>query len=383
LDSLPKPLENGKRFQPSNLYEGMDNSRANGLPASLDWGYRAVRPWLFRKDPETAHEQMLALASRMGQSPTWLRLLEATARPNPKSLKTELWGRTFPNPIGLAAGFDKDGRIYNTLFALGFGFVEIGTVTPRPQPGNPKPRLFRLAEDEALINRLGFNNHGAEALSLRLTQHPPQGILGINLGKNKDTPLEHAVEDYERGLETLYAHADYLVINISSPNTEQLRSLQQETELEKLLSRLVKARNRQAETDTRKVPLLVKLAPDWEEDALERSLAVIREQDVQGLVATNTTLARPALQSRHAGETGGLSGKPLRRQATDVIRKIRHAVGPELSIIGVGGVFSGADAYEKLQAGASLVQVYSALIYQGPGLVNRLKLELERQLGQD
>ena len=266
---------------------------------------------------------------------------------------------------------------------MGFSFVEIGTVTPRPQPGNPKPRLFRLAEDEALINRLGFNNHGAEALSLRLTQHPPQGILGINLGKNKDTPLEHAVEDYERGLETLYAHADYLVINISSPNTEQLRSLQQETELEKLLSRLVKARNRQAETDTRKVPLLVKLAPDWEEDALERSLAVIREQDVQGLVATNTTLARPALQSRHAGETGGLSGKPLRRQATDVIRKIRHAVGPELSIIGVGGVFSGADAYEKLQAGASLVQVYSALIYQGPGLVNRLKLELERQLGQD
>ena len=361
----------------------MENLRTNWLPASLDWSYRLLRPWFFRQEAETVHGQMLALISRMGQSSTLLKLLKVTAQPSPESLKTEIWGQTLANPIGLAAGFDKDGRIYNPLFALGFGFVEIGTITPRPQPGNPKPRLCRLPEDKALINRLGFNNHGAEALHQRLCQQPPQGVLGINLGKNKDTPLADAVEDYERGLETLYAHADYLVINISSPNTEQLRSLQQEPELEKLLSRLVQARNRQAESSGRKVPLLVKLAPDWEDFALVRSLEVIRKQDVQGIVATNTTLARPVLQSRHANETGGLSGYPLRARATEVIRMIRQTVGPELPIIGVGGVFSGADAYEKIRAGANLVQVYSALIYQGPGLVNSLKLDLDRFLRQD
>ena len=361
----------------------MENLRTNWLPASLDWSYRLLRPWFFRQEAETVHGQMLALISRMGQSSTLLKLLKVTAQPSPESLKTEIWGQTLANPIGLAAGFDKDGRIYNPLFALGFGFVEIGTITPRPQPGNPKPRLFRLPEDKALINRLGFNNHGAEAVHQRLCQHPPQGVLGINLGKNKNTPLAQAVEDYERGLETLYNHADYLVINISSPNTEQLRSLQQEAELEKLLSRLVQARNRQAESSGRKVPMLVKLAPDWEDFALVQSLEVIRKQDVQGIVATNTTLARPALQSRHADETGGLSGCPLRARATEVIRMIRQTVGAELLIIGVGGVFSGADAYEKIRAGANLVQVYSALIYQGPGLVNHLKLELDRLLRRD
>ena len=361
----------------------MQHWRSKWLPASLDWGYRALRPWLFRKDAEAAHEQMLAVVSRIRQSPLLLKLLEATALPSPESLKTRIWGRTLPSPIGLAAGFDKDGRIYNPLFLLGFGFVEVGTVTPRPQPGNPKPRLFRLPEDEALINRLGFNNQGAEALQQRLTRQPRQGFLGINLGKNKETPLEHAVEDYERGLEALYFHADYLVLNISSPNTEQLRSLQHESELEKLLSRLVQSRNRQAESSGRKVPLLVKLAPDWEDYALVRSLEVIREQDVQGIVATNTTLARPVLQSRHAHETGGLSGRPLRTRATEVIRMIRQTVGLELPIIGVGGVFSGADAYEKIKAGANLVQIYSALIYQGPGLVNQLKLDLDRLLQRD
>ncbi len=347
--------------------------QTNMLLSSL---YDALRPYVFQLDPEVAHERTFALVESLARVPGSLKVLQqGTPGPDPR-LMTRLWGHVLPSPIGIAAGFDKDARIYNALFALGFSAVEVGTVTPRPQPGNPKPRLFRLPEDEALINRFGFNNAGAAAMQQRLQQQAPQGLLGVNLGKNKDTPLAEAPEDYVRGLEAFHGLADYLVINISSPNTENLRSLQSEAALQELLDRCFSRRDQLAQLSGKATPLLVKLAPDWEAEALEQSLSVLQTFPLDGVVATNTTLDRAGLQSRHRDETGGLSGRPLQERSTAFIRHLRSVLPAEMPILGVGGVFTGADVHEKLQAGATLVQVYTSLIYRGPGLARMLQQEL-------
>ncbi len=339
--------------------------------------YAALRPSLFQLEAEDAHERTFSLVERVTRVPGSLSALKwGTPTPDPR-LMTRLWGHVLPSPLGIAAGFDKDARIYNALFSLGFSAVEVGTVTPRPQPGNPRPRLFRLPEDEALINRFGFNNAGAAAMRQRLERQAPQGLLGVNLGKNKDTPLPEAPEDYVQGLEAFHGLADYLVINISSPNTENLRSLQSDQALQTLLDRCFTRREQLASRHGRATPLLVKLAPDWEEAALEQSLHVLQQFPLDGVVATNTTLDRTGLQSRHQGETGGLSGRPLQTRSTEFIRHLRQVLPPEMPILGVGGVFTGQDVFDKLEAGATLVQVYTSLVYRGPGLARLLHQELQ------
>lgn len=342
--------------------------------------YPRLRPTLFQLDAETAHEQAFALVERLQRVPGALEGLCKLVPPPDSRLRTRLWGHVLPSPIAVAAGFDKDARIYNALFALGFSAVEVGTVTPRPQPGNPLPRLFRLPEDEALINRFGFNNSGAEALREHLAAQAPRGLLGVNLGKNKDTPLEQAPEDYLHGLDTFHGLADYLVINVSSPNTENLRRLQGEEALKVLLDRCFTRREQLTRIQGRSTPLLIKLAPDWSPAALERSLKVLRQFPLDGVVATNTTLERSGLQSPLRQETGGLSGRPLRQRSTALIRHLRQVLPPEMHILGAGGVFTGEEVLEKLQAGATLVQVYTGLIYRGPGLASLLHSELSEGL---
>jgi len=319
-------------------------------------------------------------------------------------LHTKLFGKTVNNPIGLAAGFDKDGRIYPALFALGFGFVEIGTVTPLPQAGNPKPRIFRLLEDQGLVNRLGFNNQGIQKLAEKLDsvtklnspeeadtinqsseQHEKlfSSMLGINIGKNRDTSLERAREDYVTALSALHPFADYFSINISSPNTEGLQRLQEKQMLRELLESVCSRRDKLDQNNIRQTPLLVKLSPDLDDHWLQNCTGVIKEFPIQGVIATNTTLKRQQLKSNQKIEQGGLSGKPLKERSTEVVRVLFQELGNEVTIIGAGGVFSGADAYEKIRAGAAAVQIYTALIYEGPGLVKRVKQELAKLLERD
>lgn len=290
-------------------------------------------------------------------------------------LETTLWGRRFPNPVGLAAGFDKSAEAYRGAHRLGFGFVEIGSVTPRPQAGNPRPRLFRLAEDRAVINRMGFNNDGVRRVAERLARHRPPGILGINLGKNKETA--DAAADYAEGARHLARFADYLVINVSSPNTPGLRALQDPA----ALVRLIEAVRAAAANET---PLLVKIAPDLSPED-ERDIArVALDHSLAGLILTNTTIARPAsLRGRYRSETGGLSGAPLLAPATAMLRRLYALTEGRLPLVGVGGIASGADAYARIRAGASLLQLYTALIYEGPGLVGRIKRELADRLRAD
>jgi dihydroorotate dehydrogenase len=293
----------------------------------------------------------------------------------------EILGRRFGNPVGLAAGFDKDARVWRQAARLGFGFVEIGSVTPLPQFGNPRPRLFRLEKDEGIINRMGFNNAGAEAMATRLAAGRPGGaVLGINLGKNKQT--EDAAADYEIGARRLGPFADYVVINVSSPNTPGLRALQGKAPLAGLVARTHRAL---AESCGAKVPpLLLKIAPDLTEQDLADIVEVAMQGQLAGLIATNTTIARPpGLDPRHASEAGGLSGRPLFAASTQVLRALYRLTQGRLPIIGVGGVSSGADAYAKIRAGASLVQLYSALVFKGPGLVQRIKEELLLYLDRD
>ena len=336
--------------------------------------YRSlVRPILFRLPPETAHE--LALHSLSLIPP---RLI-ARRFNNPITR----FGLSFPNPVGLAAGFDKNGIALQPLAALGFGFIEAGTVTYHPQPGNARPRLFRLSEDQALINRAGFNNDGAEAFARRVAQHRPDCVLGVSIGKSKVTPLEEATEDYLASFELVHGVADYIAINVSSPNTPQLRELQQSEQLASLLSAL-QARKRELQTQ---VPLLVKLSPDLERRDLEMIVDVIERLQIDGIIATNTTVSRDNLQTcaqrvAACGE-GGLSGKPLRNRSTQVIAQLYELTRGRIPLIGVGGIFNADDAWEKISAGASLVQLYTGFIYQGPNIAQQINEGLANILARE
>jgi dihydroorotate dehydrogenase len=349
--------------------------------------YRSlVRPLLFRLPPETAHE--LALHS-LSFSPKLIGRLFARHESSSSALAIERFGLQFKNPIGLAAGFDKDGVALNPLAALGFGFIEAGTVTLHPQPGNPRPRLFRLAADQALINRAGFNNQGAAAFVKRVVRARPQCVLGVSIGKSKITPLEEATADYLASFELVYNVADYVAINVSSPNTPQLRQLQQSEQLSSLLQAL-QNRNRELQQKTqraRPVPLLVKLSPDLTTNELEQIVDVLTRLQIDGIIATNTTVTRDNLRTERSrvaacGE-GGLSGAPLRSRSTQMIANLYRLTAGRIPLIGVGGIFTAENAWEKIAAGASLVQLYTGFIYQGPGIAHEINRGLEQILKRE
>jgi dihydroorotate dehydrogenase len=330
--------------------------------------YDLIRPLLFRLDAERAHHltlQSLEIVHRMGLS----RLLGGAPACRPR----QVMGLTFDNPVGLAAGMDKNGAYIDALAALGFGFIEIGTVTPRPQPGNPKPRLFRIPQAKGIVNRFGFNNDGVDALVGNVQRARYRGILGINIGKNFDTPIERAVDDYLICLRKVYAHASYVAVNISSPNTKNLRQLQDKDALQGLLSALKQEQKKLADEHGKYVPIALKIAPDLETGQIVEIADLLLEQRMDGVIATNTTLSREGVEGLpNADETGGLSGAPVRLKSTAVIKQLSLALGRDIPIIGVGGILSGLDAEEKIRAGASLVQVYSGLVYRGPELVGEI-----------
>jgi len=335
--------------------------------------YSLVRPLLFALEAETAHHFTLATLRAFDG----LGLIPAAATA-PDNCARSIMGIRFPNPVGLAAGLDKNGEYIDALGALGFGYLEIGTVTPRPQPGNPKPRMFRLPGADALINRMGFNNDGVARFVANVERSGYRGVLGINIGKNFDTPIERAADDYETCLNAVYAHASYVTVNVSSPNTAGLRDLQAGAALDALLSRLKRAQNRLAQAQGRYVPLVVKIAPDLDAAAVADIAHRLAAHRVDAVIATNTTLSRTDVATLpHASEAGGLSGAPLREQSNAVIRSLARALDGALPIIGVGGILSGADAREKIDAGATLVQLYTGLVYKGPDLVT----ECARALG--
>jgi len=330
--------------------------------------YRFLRPLLFSLDPETAHTLTLKLL-QIGHQTRLGRLLYGQHTHKPVAIM----GLTFKNPVGLAAGLDKNGDFIDALADLGFGFLEIGTVTPRPQPGNPKPRLFRIPEHEAIINRMGFNNLGVEHLLSQVRQSHYRGILGINIGKNFATPNEHALDDYLVGLHKVYAAASYVTINISSPNTQNLRQLQQGDELKKLLEGLKQEQHKLQREHGRHVPLALKIAPDLTAEETGHIARLLLEFAVDGVIATNTTIQRPHLGGHPlAQEKGGLSGRPIRDLSTSVVRQLASELNGKCPIIAAGGIFSAADAQEKLNAGASLVQIYTGLIYRGPELIREI-----------
>ncbi|HEU0229991.1 MAG TPA: quinone-dependent dihydroorotate dehydrogenase [Burkholderiaceae bacterium] len=330
--------------------------------------YSLARPALFSLDAETAHELTLSSLAKAYDCPLTRRLLHTSPE-----LARPLMGMKLRNPVGLAAGLDKNGAFIDSLGNLGFGFIEVGTVTPRAQPGNPKPRMFRLPRAQALINRLGFNNRGlAEFIENVKKSRWRQngGILGLNIGKNADTPMDRAVDDYLHGLEGVYAHADYVTINISSPNTQNLRSLHGRDELTALLGALHDRRQMLADRHGRHVPLAVKIAPDLTVEQIDAIADTLPRYAIDGVIATNTTLSRDAVRGlAHAGETGGLSGPPVHQMSLAVIRHLRQRLGDSIAIIGVGGIMSGQDAREKIDAGADAVQIYTGLIYRGPALI--------------
>ena len=327
--------------------------------------YNLARPFLFCLDAERAHD--LGLTSIEAAYRTGLNPLLAL---RPKALPTRVFGIDFVNPVGLAAGLDKNGAYVDALAALGFGFIEVGTTTPRAQAGNPKPRMFRLPEYEAVINRLGFNNGGVDALVRNVERAKFGGVLGINIGKNKDTPNERAVDDYLHCLERIYARASYITVNISSPNTQGLRDLQEEETLKRFIGTLRERQEQLATQHGTRKPMLLKIAPDLSEAELDGIAAVLLGAHVDGLICTNTTIDRSAVAgARLAGETGGLSGKPLMAKATAVLRGMAQRLGGKVPLVGVGGITRGADAAEKFDAGASLVQFYSGMVYRGPALI--------------
>ena len=333
---------------------------------------RFVRPFLFRLPPEAAHQLTLRLLAFIGYIPPLRNLLKAHYRTQ-TSHQVNLFGLTFSNAVGLAAGYDKDALAVLGLSALGFGHIEIGTITPNPQKGNPKPRVFRLVKDQAVINRMGFPGKGVDYCSQKLAKRIPSNtILGINIGKNKDTPLAKAGKDYSILIDILSYYADYFAINISSPNTEGLRQLQHASYLGELLEEILQARDIQSSRLSKRIPLLVKLSPDMTLDELDQSLDVILSSKIDGIIATNTTISRENLCSTLASETGGLSGKPLTKLSTQVIAHIHEQTGGKIPIIGVGGILSLQDAQEKMDAGAKLVQIYTGLIYHGPNLVHTI-----------
>jgi dihydroorotate dehydrogenase len=327
--------------------------------------YGLARPLLFHLDPETAHE--LALPSAKWLARCGLPGLPGGPLPGPR---VQAMGLEFPNPVGLAAGLDKNGEYIDALAAFGFGFLEVGTVTPRPQPGNPRPRLFRIVEREAIINRMGFNNVGVERFVANVRRARHRGILGINIGKNFDTPIERAADDYIACLERVYPYASYVTVNISSPNTQNLRQLQQADELDGLLGRIERRRAELAKGAQRRVPLAVKIAPDLDDEQVAAIARLVERHGIDAVIATNTTVSRAGVEGLpHADEAGGLSGAPVRAPSTAIVRKLAQALGGRVPVIGVGGILGADDAREKLAAGASLVQVYTGLVYRGPGLV--------------
>jgi len=357
--------------------------------------YQLLKPLLFQLAPERAHHFTVGLFKTALNSPLGPVLRSSYGYADP-SLTRELFGLRFPNPVGLAAGFDKDGKYYHQMAALGFGFLELGTVTPLPQAGNPKPRMFRLPEDRALINRMGFNNEGVEALAERLARlgRPGKAIIGGNIGKNKITPNESATQDYLTCFERLFPLVDYFVVNVSSPNTPNLRALQDREPLTRLLSEL-QNRNEKLGSGSRPLvdadqlplgelpfakPILLKIAPDLTEGQLDDILGIVQDTGIAGIIATNTTIAREPLTTSServsAIGNGGLSGAPVRARATEVIRYLHRQSEGSLKIIGVGGIDSPASAREKLDAGASLLQVYSGMVYAGPGLVKQINKDL-------
>ena len=327
--------------------------------------YPLIRPLLFSLDPETAHEVTLKLLNI-----AYVSGLGKLIYPAIEDKPVKVMGLSFKNPAGLAAGMDKNGDYIAALAALGFGFVEIGTVTPRPQPGNPKPRLFRLPDRQAIINRMGFNNLGLEHLLNQVRQSNYKGILGINIGKNFDTPMENAVEDYLSGLRKAYTSASYIAINISSPNTKNLRQLQQGDEIKKLIAALKEEQIKLHTEHGVYVPLAIKIAPDLTTDEISHIAGLLIAFEIDGVIATNTTIARDMISGHPlAEEAGGLSGAPVKNKATFVVRQLAAELQGKIPIIAAGGILSAADAQEKLKAGASLVQIYSGLIYRGPQLI--------------
>jgi dihydroorotate dehydrogenase len=362
--------------------------------------YKFLKPFIFQFSPETAHH----ITMRLLRWATWLPFgkwfLQRQFVVHHPKLERTVMGLRFPNPVGLAAGFDKDGKYFSDLTHLGFGFIEIGTVTPRPQDGNPKPRLFRLPEYDALINRMGFNNEGVNAMAERLRQvssseaqnteggavssfefrvssseqlktqnSKPKTVIGGNIGKNKNTPNEAAERDYEICFEALFPYVDYFVVNVSSPNTPDLRALQDKEPLTRLLALLQKRNYEKPQPK----PILLKIAPDLNDSQLDDILDIVQSQNLAGIVATNTTIDKKSVADHPLSkEAGGLSGRPLTQRSTDIIRYLRQKAKPDLVIIGVGGIYSAADALEKLAAGADLVQVYSGLVYEGPSLIRRI-----------
>ena len=326
--------------------------------------YPLIRPLLFQLDPERAHDFTIASMRALG------RVLGPGEVPEVSPV--EKMGLRFNNPIGLAAGLDKDATAFHGLARFGFGFIEVGTVTPKAQPGNPKPRMFRLPASNAVINRMGFNNHGLDALLEQVAERRYSGVLGINLGKNKDTPAELASQDYQIGLEAVHKAADYVTVNLSSPNTPGLRDLQLGEALDELLLTLGQARDRLADRDGIRTPLLVKLAPDLANEDLDQMADQLVKGGVDGIIATNTTITREAVHGqRHADEAGGLSGGPVYCRALEVTKRLRKRIGSDVTLVGVGGIDTPAKARERLAAGADLVQLYTGLVYQGPGLVKR------------
>lgn len=339
--------------------------------------YPLLRPFIFQLSPETAHHLVIRGLSVM-QSISWIRKrFEKNYILEDSRLQSEIFGLNFPNPVGLAAGFDKNAQVFPALAALGFGFVEVGTLTPRPQPGNPKPRIFRLSPEEALVNRMGFNNEGIEQAKFSLIGLPRPPIpIGINLGKNKDTPNEQAIEDYLQGFTSLYPYGHYFVINVSSPNTQGLRDLQQIDALQHLLKTLIQEKERLTQKSSLHRPILLKIAPDLSTEELESIVQTALQQKIDGIIATNTTVSREGLHSKEQKEAGGLSGKPLTHRSTEIIRSIYRMTQGKIPIIGVGGIFTGQDAYEKIRAGANLVQVYTSMIYRGPQVAKQINQEL-------
>ncbi|MDP3086999.1 MAG: quinone-dependent dihydroorotate dehydrogenase [Methylotenera sp.] len=328
--------------------------------------YSLAKPFLFQVDPEVAHDitiKSLKTAERLGA---------LTLYPSPLVCRPrQVMGITFPNPVGLAAGLDKNGAVINGMAAMGFGFIEVGTVTPRPQPGNPKPRLFRIREAQGIVNRFGFNNLGVDNLIENVKAAKFKGVLGINIGKNFDTPMENAVDDYLICMQKVYAHASYITVNISSPNTKNLRALQEKEALSNLLATLKLEQTNLANKHGKYVPVTLKIAPDLEQDQVNEIADLLMKHKIDGVIATNTTLARDMVTGmEHAEETGGLSGAPVREKSTLVIQQLSQRLQGAVPIIGVGGILSGADAVEKIAAGAELVQLYSGLIYKGPALVH-------------
>ena len=354
--------------------------------------YSLARPFLFAMDAETAHEHTLGLLARTQNTPlAWAYCQTRVQDP------VQLAGLTFPNRVGLAAGLDKNAQCIDGLAAMGFGFVEVGTVTPKGQPGNPKPRMFRLPESNALINRLGFNNDGLDAFLANVklakfrTHSAKQGgtpmLLGLNIGKNAATPIENAADDYLICLDGVYPHADYVTVNISSPNTKNLRELQSDEALDALIGTLAKRRAELAKQHNKQVPVFIKIAPDLDSDQIAVIAATLKRHCVSdsnekatpswGVIATNTTIARDAVKGMaHADETGGLSGAPVFEKSNEVIRQLRAAMGLNFPIIGVGGILSGNDAVAKIKAGADVVQIYTGLIYKGPALVKEAALAI-------